>query len=469
MLAGLAAAGVLALRVYLPDLVYQRVRAAALSNGVELVHCEGFEFTREGLSVTHVTLKQCAFKSTLPMQPAGTLEQLDVDLKDEVPTRIVALGADVKLVGEAKILELYGELGSRGDTEIFAQRIRVSWVSSADAPPRLVINDLTRLAADEPWRGELLIGEDLGGRFSFGKELTLDLAQRGNAANTLHLSADLARFSATGNVDLAGLPVTALVGVLFHNVPAELLTVQLRGNARFDLPFGLNPKQPKGHFKFTFDGLTFPVPREVAGLVYDTSPEIEGDVTLNRTFSKFKVDNLSFVTGSLRMKGTANVERTGLDTHWRTTLRGPLPCEAIARAAAKIHLSGLPLGTELAQAAARISKQAIKGSVEIIVGLDAVSQDLAAAKLVKTIGVGCGLKPLPLVGAAADLLKELPTPQLGGSGLGGSGLGGSGLAGSVEELLKELPSLSNLPQLPKLPGLTKKKIDGEPEPAAPPK
>ncbi len=441
-LVALAGLGLYGLRVGLAGLVFSRVRAAAHERGVELDRCDGFDFTRDGFAITHVSLRGCEFTSNLPMAPSGSFEQLDADLANEVPVRVSLLGADVKLTGELKLLELYAELGKSEETAFVTQRNRISWFTSPDAPAAFQINNLARAAATDPWSGELMVGQDLKGQFAFGKELSVTLEHNANPKNVMRLRADPARFFGTLNVELEGLPMTVLSGVVFHKVPPELLTVQLSGHAQFDLPFALNPKQPKGHFKFSFEGLNFPVPREVAGLVYDTSPEIEGDVAINRTFTKMKVDKLSFVTGSLRMKGNANVERTGVDTRWRATLRGPLPCDAIAAAAAKIHLQGLPLGHELAQAAARISKQSIKGSVEILVALDAESKDLTAAKIAKTIGVGCGLKPLPLAGIALDLIKDLPL-----------GVG----VGEVLHELPTLPELPALPEFPKLPGLGQKK------------
>lgn len=439
--------GVVAVGVMLPKIVYSRVLEAARASGIELQVCEGFEFEREGLEVTHVTLVRCRFTSALPMQPTGSVEQVDVDLKGNVPTRVTVVRPDVKVVGEQRFLALRGALSTPSEAELLLQGGRVAWVQTEGTAPLALLENVQRLGSADPWSADVSLGVDITGRFVFGKELSLNLAQRENANNTVRLNVDPARFTGTLNVELEGLPMTLLSGVVFHNVPPELLTVQLSGNAAFDLSFGLNPKQSKGRFKFTFQGLNFPVPREVAGLVYDTSPEIQGDVQINRTFSQSKVDNFKFATGSLLMKGSATVDREGAQTRWRSSLKGPLPCDAIAAAAAKIHLKGLPLGAELAQTAARISKQALKGSVEIFVALDAHSSDLAAAKLIKTIGVGCGLKPLPLVGVAQDLLNDLPEFTLNPA--------------SLSDMVKELPSLADLPKLPRLPGLqTPKRATG---------
>ena len=41
-----------------------------------------------------------------------------------------------------------------------------------------------------------------------------------------------------------------------------------------------------------------------------------------------------------------------------------------------------------------IPQRALNGSVSVFVKIDADTRDLAAAKMVRTIGVGCGLKPI---------------------------------------------------------------------------
>lgn len=435
--------GVIAVVVVLPKVVYSRVQEEARAAGIEIQACEGFEFKREGFQVIHVTLSRCQFSSALPMQPSGSVEKVDVDLKGNAPVRVTVVRPDVRVSGEQRFVALQSEIRPPSQADILLQGGRVTWLRAEGTAPVAELTNVQRLASADPWSGDLAFGADIVGQFVFGKELSLNLQQRANSNNALRLKVDPVAFAGTLNVELEALPMSVLSGVVFHNVPPELLTVQVAGNAGFDLTFGLNPKQPKGRFKFTFQGLNFPVPQEVAGLIYDTSPEIEGDVQINRTFSDFKVENLKFSTGSLLMKGTATVDRDGLQTRWRATLKGPLPCDAIAAAAANIHLKGLPLGTELARAAAGISKQALKGSVQIFVALDAHSSDLAAAKLIKTIGVGCGLKPLPLVGVAQELLGDLPEISLNPA--------------SVGDLIKDLPSLTNLPKLPQLPSLQKPK------------
>jgi hypothetical protein len=440
--------GIYALTVYLPQAVYSRVVAASKAAGIELQQCSGFDFTRDGLAITRVRLEQCTFQSSLPMQPAGTIERLDAELSNHTPTRVVIAGADVTVAGDLRALELYGELQAPTGVEVIAQRNRLRWLGAEGEKPRLIVENIQRLATDAPWSGDISVPDLVAGKFVFGEDLTLDLQHVTNPTSFLRLHVLPSRFTGTLSVNFDGLPMTLLSGMVFHNVPPELLTVQLTGQANFDLPFGLNPKQPKGHFKFTFQGLNFPVPREVAGLVYDTSPEVEGDVEINRTFNRFKIQNLTFATGRLRMKGNATVQREGTATHWLSSLRGPLPCEAIAAAAAKIHLQGLPLGPELASAAGRIGKKAIKGSVDILVALDAHSTDLAAAKIVKTIGVGCGLQPLPLLGAARNLLRDLPQLSLG--------------SGSIADVIKDLPALPELPPLPKLPNRKKQTAPDQP-------
>jgi hypothetical protein len=99
----------------------------------------------------------------------------------------------------------------------------------------------------------------------------------------------------------------------------------------------------------------------------------------------------------------------------------------------------------IAPFARQAARDWLKGSVSVLIRIKADTRDMANAKALRTIGMGCGLKPLPIPNLA-ELAKELEAalPELG-AGLPplGSGLPplGSGLP----------PLGSGLPQLPKLP------------------
>jgi len=132
-------------------------------------------------------------------------------------------------------------------------------------------------------------------------------------------------------------------------------------------------------------------------------------------------------------------------------LRGALPCDALASAAAESRVGRL-LGRVQGTRAGSVARQAIGGSVGVRVQITANTQNLAAASVKRSIGIGCGLKPLTLE-EALKLGTELLPSDL------------SELSEDIEKLTPKLPNgapllPSSLPPLlfPALPGLPRLEI-----------
>lgn len=449
----LAAAGGLALRAWLPSYVMGRVTEEAARWGLELSEC-GLEFERSGLTVTKVTLEHCKVGSKTPAAVSGTLQHVEVWLADEKPERVFISGADLTVSSALEFDQIQTHMDATKGVRVTGQNNRLAWVTDSALPPALVVTELQRLSEQDDWSGKLVVAESLDGTLRFGETARVELRLRSMPANSLVAEIDPKNSVGHVALELANVPFLLFSGILFGNVPGELATTTASGSLKLDIPYGLNPAQPKGQFDFTLAGLNFPVPRELAGLVYDTSPHLSGTLTSNRTYTKFTVPKLHFETGALRMKGKGNVERDGMQTHWQATLQGPLPCDAIVAAAARVHLQGSPLGDELASAAAKISRKALRGSVNILVALDAESSDLAAAKIVKSVGLGCGLEPLPVPNLSElpeILLKDLPQLKDLPAGLGTPPATSGDVPLPKLELPKDLPKIE-IPGI-KLPGL----------------
>lgn len=455
-LAALGVAGGIGFQTWLPGYVMSKVEEAAARFGVQLSEC-ALSYERTGLSVTKVTLEHCHVEMAAPTAASGSIAHLEVWLKENQPERLFISGADVVVTGSPDFEQWKTHLEGGETIAVTGQSNRLAWVTDPGRPPALAISELARLSEKEDWTGRLVLAEILDGSVRFGEKAHLELRLRSMPANALVADVDPANSVGHVRVELEGVPFMLFSGILFGNVPSELATTTASGRLELDIPYGLNPAQPKGNFDFTLAGLNFPVPRELAGLVYDTSPHLSGTLTSNRAYTKFEAPKVNFETGALRMKGKGSVERDGIRTRWQATMQGPLPCDAIVASAARVHLQGAPMAQELGDAAARISRKALKGSVNIMVALDADSADLAAAKLVKTVGIGCGLQPLPVPDLSelpAGLLKDLP--QLGDL----PAVLGTPKPGELPQvpelkLPKELPKLE-LPQF-KLPATRPKK------------
>ncbi|MEO6602204.1 MAG: hypothetical protein ABIQ16_20150, partial [Polyangiaceae bacterium] len=109
------------------------------------------------------------------------------------------------------------------------------------------------------------------------------------------------------------------------------------------------------------------------------------------------------------------------------------PCSALASVEAESRLAKILGGTsQLTAKAGKFAEKLIGGTVAIGLSLHVDTRNVLAAKVDRTIGVGCGLHPLTL----AELTKLVPLPA------------------DVTELLQNLPALpTDLSKLPQLAGL----------------
>jgi hypothetical protein len=237
--------------------------------------------------------------------------------------------------------------------------------------------------------------------------------------------------------------------------------VTLDSQVYAQIPIGLNPTPAKGDARFTMRGLNFPVPRELAGLVYGTPAEVTTNFTLDRSFTKGELKKLTFKVGALDMRGSGKVALDGLALNFELTLNGRLSCDAIVRSAVAAHA-----GTELSRVAGIIAKRALQGSVDVYARISGSTAALDKVSVIKTVGVGCGIKPFPLDGLPLDGIPD-PDELLGRL---------RGLPGDLEQRLPKgteptLPG-SPLPKLPSLPDLLGPKKDRErhavePQPSKP--
>jgi hypothetical protein len=140
---------------------------------------------------------------------------------------------------------------------------------------------------------------------------------------------------------------------------------------------------------------------------------------MSRSFDRLSVADLNFLTGELAMRGGAELTAEGKGLALKVRANGPLPCRAIAESAATAHAD-----SALAQLAGSFAQRALSGSVEVVAAIEGHTSDLEHARVMTTIGIGCGLAPLPLaLGVSKELLDRLPVdilqnlPRLDGSGL----------------------------------------------------
>jgi hypothetical protein len=209
------------------------------------------------------------------------------------------------------------------------------------------------------------------------------------------------------SLDLRRVPLRTLEGPWLQ-MTDTLRPLEVEGRIFSSIPLGLTMEQPSGDLHLTLHGLQFPVPRELEGLVYQSAPKLSGKFTLNRTLDRATINELSFLTGELAMRGDAELELQGQGVAVKARLSGPLSCRAIADAAATAHAD-----STLAALVGRFARRVLTGSVDVLTVIEGHTSDLEHARVLTSIGVGCGLEPLPLdLSISKELLDRLPIDVL---------------------------------------------------------
>jgi hypothetical protein len=190
-----------------------------------------------------------------------------------------------------------------------------------------------------------------------------------------------------------------LAGPLNVPLPAEGVTVS--GDAKLMFAPGVSTGPVDGTITINLDGWVPPHPRELDGFVFGRRTTFQTNFHVPEDRQRADLTESRVQAGAFRLDGRGTVTREEEHAHIEMTLKGQLACVALAGAAAESYL-GKTLGKLVGVAA----QHAFQGSVAVIVRIDAHTRDLGQAKVLRTIGIGCGLKPFPI--DVPELLKELP-------------------------------------------------------------
>jgi hypothetical protein len=284
----------------------------------------------------------------------------------------------------------------------------VTWYFDTGSTPSLALSGV-RYAAD---MRRLTSSFEIFGRA--GGELSLSPAQAqitlGDPTRpALRLDVHLMPASQRAEIslELRKFPLRQLEGEWLRLTQA-LRAIDVDGRANMTIPTGLTMSVPTGHVLLTLHGLQFPVPREVEGLVHGSPPQLSGKFSASRLLDQLTFPEVTFLTGSLEMRGHAGIDIQDGGVHVRANLSGPLPCRAIAESAAHAHAE-----SALSRLLGRIALRTLTGSVQVVAALEAQTPELEDAQVFTSIGVGCGLQPLPIdPGFPRELLERLPRPML---------------------------------------------------------
>lgn len=381
---------------------------------------------------------------------SGTVRRIDVDLAGLTPSRILLQKVTVSAKGDP--VSLYRELSAFSRQLELLQLSRASNTKSPKLElaeldfnlesthpllPNLAVTNLTvtrglgaakdetsiattttRVGATNLGPLSLAFREPLTGgvELGFGKTLAESQWVVGYRETPSGPSVALA---------LQPTDATVLFARLGQPVPVTLAKAKVEGR----LTFALDATSGKGVGKLdlALDGFVPPYPAELRGYAVSQRTLVGATLESDPLLTTFSIPVLSLDNGDIHFLGNGKIERLALVARIVADLSTTLDCVTLAKGFARSDVGG-QLGAWGESRAAR----AIQGQVSVRLQLDTVTNDLANAKLVKRVGVGCGLRPMTL----EDLLSlGLPPPPA---------------PAAAERLTRQLISRVTLPSFPSL-------------------
>jgi hypothetical protein len=395
----------------LDELVEQAQR-----RGVALSHCQlDLGWSRIALERCEFTLQpdgRVASSALTNVAVSGNVDRLEIDLDGFSPARARVRGAHALLSGEPRVRELFGPGATGGlpamDLPLDVEQSAMSLQLDARGPQVLALSDLSFDSRTSRLGSRFEIVRRAHGQLSLGPEgveVTLGDPIRPEVRLIVRVLPKAQRVELS--LDLRRVPLRSLEGPWLQ-MTDTLRPIELEGRIFASVPLGLTMEVPAGDLNLTLHGLQFPVPRELDGLIYASPPKLSGKFSMSRTFDHVSIPDLSFLTGELAMRGDAELELQGEGLAIKTRTSGPLPCRAIAESAATAHAD-----SSLATLAGLFARRVLTGSVDVIAAIEAHTSDLQHARVFTSIGVGCGLEPLPIdLNVSRELLDRLPIDAL---------------------------------------------------------
>jgi ADP-dependent NAD(P)H-hydrate dehydratase / NAD(P)H-hydrate epimerase len=144
-----------------------------------------------------------------------------------------------------------------------------------------------------------------------------------------------------------------------------------------------------GRVDFTLKGYIPPHPIELDGFVFGDTTEVGAALKLEPERLRVLISDAKVKAGRFALGGGGELRAEGRQGRLTLALRGELPCNALAGVVAETRL-GKALGVVTGKAA----RMVVGGGVGVRVSVDLSTDKPEAARVVKTITPGCGLRPL---------------------------------------------------------------------------
>ena len=386
------------------------------------------------------------------------LQSIDIGLSQFTPNRIQLGGVILQSVGAPlDLMRAVRAWQSRHPSQAASDALpkpeikhaKVTWQETINSPPFLELDGVKLTPIAKPYGP---IGDDLAMTAEHAEVGTFNLSPMSAA---LHIELESIEIG-LGATEWNG---AALRGGWKNQVNADELHFSFgplelgpllaksglgtndKGLAAASIYGGLSVLVPRdakrpyqGLWALDVKGWTPPHPPELQGFPFGDTTKLEAGFEIDRALTSALFTNVQLISGEFKLKGNAAARGSSLLTsHIKAELKGHIPCTALAGAVAESKL-GRAYGNWVGSHA----RETVQGNVDVTVQIEADSSDFGKAKVVKQIGVGCGLRPLTVQDVLALGLPPMPDADF------------------VRHIGKDLPNWSaQLPPLPsmKLPDL----------------
>lgn len=428
----LGAAGI-TLAVVLPKWVEARVLATAAAEGVTLEPKDiSFGWGWVQITQTRVTLDRVR---SVAMQ----VGRIDVSLDGLTPTGIELTNVEGQVLGSITNVGLELSDWTKAHPSAYAlpltaKNAHVTFIEQAGAAPWLDVSggSLARTASGGVFTAEhaRFLGVDLGKvDAGFARENSAialgygesDLAKAPFRVEVTYAPAPTAKFT------LAPTAAERLAKPL--GIPLPVSGVIVSSETTLAFSGAADAETIQGATSINLKGYIPPHPFELDGFIFGDTTTFDGKFTIPPLRDRMTLTDAHLKAGAFELRGNGLLVRSSDHSEATLTLKGQLPCSALASVEANSRVSKI-LGQAFGTKAGQFAEKLVNGSVAIGLNINVDTRNLAAAKMERTIGVGCGLHPLSL----AELEKLVPFPP------------------DVLTFLQGLPALPNdLSSLPALP------------------
>jgi hypothetical protein len=467
LLVVLGAAAALLL-VALPRYVEAKVLSSAEEQGVVLEPAD-ISFGWGWVQLTQVKVSLDKVRSV-----AMQVGRIDVTLDGMAPQSIELSNVDSVVTGSITNVGLELSEWTKAHPSAYAlplsaKNVHARFVEPAGTPPWLELSEgqLSHTASGGVFVAQhtRFLGVDLGkvgagfAREASAIALGFGETDLGRAPFRVEVSPNLA--TPTAKFTMTPIAAERLAKPLGMALPVAGVVVSSVTTLAF--PTGPLAGSVTGSTSVTLKGYVPPHPFELDGFIFGDTTTFDTKFAIPAIRDRIVLSEAQLKAGRFELHGDGLLTRAPDHSQATLTLSGQLPCSALASVEAESRLSKI-LGRELGAKAGQIAQQLVNGSVSIGLKVNADTRNLAAARIERTIGVGCGLHPLSLAELAKlvplppdinQLLQSLPTLPNDLSTLPGLPAGlGSGVAAlpsGIPALPNGVPALpTNLPQLPNL-------------------